>query len=256
MRQKVPGAFFQLVESVEADIYLFCDQDDIWQPGKIDVTVAALNPYERSCALCFSDARVFSNENPDHYRSCFEMVGVNPSLYLSESRVFMNNLCLGNTAGFTRPLRDLFMSHKDIARTYAVMHDWWMYVIATASGKAWMLRDAPTTLYRVHQTNTVGLSRPLAGWRSIAHWYLKLQQQTPYRRQVSRHAQGFCLASTTLPRGQKLERLLPIAKLVANLDQRQSVGSICRLALGNAMPPGMNAAWLSAACLCTPARDL
>jgi rhamnosyltransferase len=30
--QGVPGAFFQLIECVEADIYLFCDQDDIWQP--------------------------------------------------------------------------------------------------------------------------------------------------------------------------------------------------------------------------------
>src|SRR5207249_3722411 len=37
-----PGAFFQLLECVDADIYLFCDQDDIWQPGKIDATVANL----------------------------------------------------------------------------------------------------------------------------------------------------------------------------------------------------------------------
>src|ERR1044072_6774136 len=30
-RQEVPAAFFRLLESVDADIYLFCDQDDIWQ---------------------------------------------------------------------------------------------------------------------------------------------------------------------------------------------------------------------------------
>src|SRR5205823_13588786 len=28
----VPLAFFQMLECAEADIYLFCDQDDIWQP--------------------------------------------------------------------------------------------------------------------------------------------------------------------------------------------------------------------------------
>src|ERR1700729_1913701 len=26
----VPGVFFELLERAEADIYLFCDQDDIW----------------------------------------------------------------------------------------------------------------------------------------------------------------------------------------------------------------------------------
>ena len=29
-----PGTFFQLLEDVDADIYLFCDQDDIWQRAR------------------------------------------------------------------------------------------------------------------------------------------------------------------------------------------------------------------------------
>jgi len=51
----VPGAFFRLLECVEADVYLFCDQDDIWQPDKIDVTVGELLPDLELPVICFSD---------------------------------------------------------------------------------------------------------------------------------------------------------------------------------------------------------
>ena len=63
-----PGAFFQLLECVDADIYLFCDQDDIWQPGKIDATVADLLPDISSPALCFSDPLIFEDGHSETRR--------------------------------------------------------------------------------------------------------------------------------------------------------------------------------------------
>ena len=60
-RQGIPGVFFKLVECVSADIYLFCDQDDIWQPGKIDATIKSLSPDLWQPALVYSDPLVFSD---------------------------------------------------------------------------------------------------------------------------------------------------------------------------------------------------
>jgi len=61
----VPGTFFQLLECVDADIYLFCDQDDIWQRGRIDATVAHLLPDLASPVLCSSDPLMFYDVKTD-----------------------------------------------------------------------------------------------------------------------------------------------------------------------------------------------
>ena len=251
-RQGVPGAFFQLIECVDADIYLFCDQDDIWQPGKIDATVANLRPDLASPVLCFSDPLMFKDDEPGILHPLLDVIGVKAAAALEESRLFICAPFPGHTIGFTRPLRDIFLSHKDVARKYAFMHDWWMYLIAAASGTPRMLSNVPTTLYRRHGNNFSKdyLSTKTSGQMA---WTWRLQQAI--RRAVSRQAEGFVLASTTLSPGPKLERILALARLVATLDRRQSPVTLVRLASRGAMWPNWRtAAWFAAACLCSDAR--
>ena len=140
----------------------------------------------------------------------------------------------GHTIGFTRPLRDLFMRHKHIAREHAIMHDVWLYGIALAAGRARMLSNAPTTLYRTHGRNVSdafgswegeGLGRVRVSWKQHQH----------LRKALARHAQGFILASETLPGGATLERLLEIAHLVSRIDRRQSLREVGRMALGGVL---------------------
>jgi hypothetical protein len=150
--------------------------------------------------------------------------------------------------GFTRPLRELFLRHKDIARGHAGIHDFWMYHIAVASGTARMLSNVPTTLYRRHESNFSNVFFRPKGNR-IA-WMWRLQQEC--RRLLSRQAKGFILASATLPSGQKLERILAIARLVATLDQRQSPAALFRLVrCGATWPSRRSSLWLAATCLCS-----
>jgi len=241
-----PSTFFQLIECVDADIYLFCDQDDIWQPGKIDATVANLLPDTAAPVLCFSESLVFKEDKPETLRRVFDLMGTKLEVALQEPRLLMFNPCQGNTVGFTRPLREIFLRHKDIARAYAPTHDWWMYLIAVASGTSRLLYNAPTTLWRLHGNN---ISAALFGRN---RWQL----QQALRRWASRQAEGFCLASATLTPGPKLERLLALARLVATLDQRQSPAALLRLARWGAMPPSSSlATWLATACLCSEAND-
>ena len=118
--QGVPGSFFQLLECVKADIYLFCDQDDIWQPGKIDATVANLIPDIDSPVLCSSDIFWFNDNEPWVARSLSQIIGKRRLLTaLQESPTFLmlgHATASGQTQGFTRALRELFLQHKDIAR--------------------------------------------------------------------------------------------------------------------------------------------
>jgi glycosyltransferase involved in cell wall biosynthesis len=244
--------FYELLERVEADIYLFCDQDDIWQPGKIDVTVANLLPDLGSSALCFSDPLTFNENEPAILRSTYAMMGQKAVKAVQESRVFMSACTFGHTEGFTRPVRELFLKHKDIARAYSMGHDWWMYLIAVSSGTARMLSDVPTTLYRRHGSNFSDLFLVPKGNR--IGWIWRLQQML--RRGVSRQAEGFVLASATLPPGPKLDRTLALARLVAVLDRRQSPAAIVRLARNSALWPNWRWAFpFAAACLCSDARE-
>ena len=244
--------FYQLMECVEADVYLFCDQDDIWQPGKIDVTVGNLLPDLHRPALCFSDPWTFKSDEPEVLQSTYGMLGQTAGKAVGQSRIFMSPCTFGHTEGFTRALRDVFMSHKEIARTYSMGHDWWIYLLAVATGTATLLSGVPTTLYRRHGSNFSDLFLVPKGNRLV--WMWRLQQML--RRSVARQAQGFILAAPALPQGPQLERVLEIAHLVADLGKRQSVGALVHLARRRALWPSWKWAFpFVGACLCSDAKD-
>jgi len=248
----VPGTFFKLLECVDADIYLFCDQDDIWQPGKIDATVANLLPDVASPVLCFSDFLLFYQDAPETFYRMTDVLGLRLPAALEVSRALTSPPPAGSTTGFTRPLREIYLRHKDIARAYAVMHTWWMYLLAVACGTHRMLSDVPTTLYRRHGNNVTSryVGRGLIGGL-ISNW--RLQQWL--RRGVARQAEGFMLAAPTLTPGPKLERLLAIAPFVATLHRRQSPVTLLRLARRGAMlSKRRNTLLLATACLWSDAK--
>jgi len=225
----VPGSYFRLLEQVEADIYLFCDQDDIWEPGKIDATVGSLLPDSTSPALCFTDLLIFRDSEPGVLQRMYDFgPDGNVASLLGESKMcmFMPGCASAQTQGFTRPLRDIFLKHKSTAQTYAAMHDWWMYDMAIASGVVRMLPNAPRVLCRRgHESFTTGLY-PKTGHRLARTW----RTYQWVRRITSRHARGVILATETLPPGPRLQRVLEPARLVALLDRRQSPAAAVRLA--------------------------
>jgi glycosyltransferase involved in cell wall biosynthesis len=253
-RQGFPGAFLQLLECVDADIYLFCDQDDIWQPGKIDATVANLLPVLASSTLCFSDPLVFNDDQPESFRHLSDIVDAKGPAFLEESKLFTFTPAMGHTVGFTRSLREIFLRHKDIARAYAVGHDWWMYLIAASSGTPRMLSNVPTTLWRRHGNNwTAAFYR--RSQRGVGRFLSTWTTQQARRRLLSRQATGFVLASATLTPGPKLERLLTLARLVSTLNRRQSPAELVRLMRHRAMGPTKRVALgLAAICLCSDAN--
>jgi glycosyltransferase involved in cell wall biosynthesis len=249
----VPGTFFQLLELVETDIYLFCDQDDIWQPGKIDATVATLIPDIALPVLCCTDSLIFKDGSPETSYRFSDLARIKPEVALQGSRLFMSLFVNGHTQGFTRPLRDIYMTHKHIARAYAFVHDEWMYIIATAAGAVRLMSAAPTVLYRWHRNNASGAALTWEG-KSKGYIGITWRQQQYVRRGIARHARGFLLAAPTLPTSPKLKSLLEIGRMIATIDRRQSPLALIRLALrGGIWPNTRQAMRLAAVCLCSDA---
>lgn len=252
-RLGVPRVFFELMDQVEAEIYLFCDQDDIWQPGKIDATVQSLLPFAEEPALCFSDPLMFRDGERECTYRLSVVGGATPSRTLSESRVFMAAIPHGHTQGFTRPLRDLVMRHKEIACSHAISHDVWVYGVAVAAGSAMFLSNVPTTLYRTHGHN---VSDAYGSWRGRGVGYVTVSwsQHQRLRRRIARHAAGFILASKTLPTSIRVSRLVDVARSVASLDRRQSIASIIRILRQDALWANrLRAAVLAAICVLSDA---
>jgi glycosyltransferase involved in cell wall biosynthesis len=233
----LPSTFFRLLECVEADIYFFCDQDDIWQPGKIDATVENLLPDIGSPVLCFSDSLLFSEEEPDKLCRLYQRdrkTGIPDAL--RGSRMFTVPV-MGHSQGFTRHLRGIFLKHAAAAHDYAFLHDAWMYHIAMACGVARILpRDAPVALWRRHQESFTrkqfalkpgnnGKLEVTPTWRGLEKWRgIRLSRES-----FSRHAEGFLIASKTLPQTPQLARVLELAQIIAKLDQRHSLADFSRL---------------------------
>lgn len=241
--------FYELLERVDADIYLFCDQDDLWQPGKIDATVANLLSDLTTPTLCFSVVSYFHNETPEKLYHPSEALQLTFRAWVQESRVFTLCPAQGNTIGFSRPLRDLYMSHKNIARTYSIDHDWWLYILATATGTVRMLSHVPTTLHRRHTNNCseTYIIKGLNG-RLRREW----QREQTMRKRLAQQAQGFVLALPFLPESPKRDRLLALAKLVAQIDRKQSPLTLFRLARLGAMSRWWGRTFLrTAICLCS-----
>jgi hypothetical protein len=129
-----------------------------------------------------------------------------------------------------------------------------LYLLAMAAGEVRMLSDVPRTLWRQHGSNvtTAILGRNRKFISSIVS---KWRWQKVMRRGLSRQAQGFVLASATLPPGPKLERLLALAPLVATIDSRQSPVALTRLWLRRALRPSWHKTfWLVTSCLWSTAK--
>lgn len=248
----VPSSFFQLMECVEADIYLFCDQDDIWQPGKIDATVASLLPDVTSPVLCFAESLLFNNDTSEVVRPLSDLVGKarfgNALKRPATFGMFSPAIAPGHNQGFTRPVREMFLKHKAIARAHAFCHDFWLYDITIATGTVRLLSEVPTVLWRQHASNVSHGSKDSCVIRQKWRKYQLIRQL------VSRHARGFILAAPTLTPSPTLNRLCELARLASTIDQRQTAIEIGRLIYRDVTPPILSSrVWLFLACLCTDA---
>jgi len=145
--------FLELMTRVRDDYVMLCDQDDVWLPDKIEVTLAKMKEMEREnsgAVLVYTDLQVVSRDlmiiSPsyqDYMHSDFERTAF--------EQVLIQNVFAGCTGMYNRAMAELL---TEIPR-YCVAHDWWLLLAASAFGRVTYV-DKPTILYRQHGKNEVG----------------------------------------------------------------------------------------------------
>lgn len=149
--------FLWMLSQVEADYYMFADQDDVWLPEKIEKTVGKMMEVEAQVdgpACVFTDMYVV-NENLQVLDNSFiRYIGRNPER-IGLGQLLLENPAAGCTQLFNRRLRDLALQLQDI---HAIeMHDAWVLALAATFGKNYIgLVDEPLVYYRQHGDNEMG----------------------------------------------------------------------------------------------------
>jgi glycosyltransferase involved in cell wall biosynthesis len=141
-------------ENSDADYFMFCDQDDVWNQDKVKLTLQKMYEmeklYKNTPILVHTDLEVV-DEN---------LHTINPSFMklqnLNEKKNRLNNLLIQNTiTGCT------VMINRDLAKlclpmsSNAIVHDWWVGLVASYFGKIGYVDDS-TIKYRQHTSNTIG----------------------------------------------------------------------------------------------------
>lgn len=148
------GNFSKLFEAVDDDYIMFCDQDDVWLPEKIEKTLAAMKAAEAknpgSPVLVHSDLRVVDGALNTICESFFEFQQV-PQHKVTLSRLLVQNYVTGCTMMINRPLKTLCGA----VPPECAMHDWWIALVCALFGEIVCIKE-PLMLYRQHGGNQVG----------------------------------------------------------------------------------------------------
>ncbi len=137
------------------EYYMFCDQDDVWLPDKIEVVYNRILREEgHEPCLVFSDMKVVNEQLQEIAPSFSEF-----SHICVEDAVFPNTMLRGYGAGCTMILNEALAKLSYVPDTSKLlMHDWWIVLIASLSGKIYY-EDRPLSLYRQHQENVMGAQK-------------------------------------------------------------------------------------------------
>lgn len=184
-------SFFEMVYSIEADIYLFCDQDDVWMPHRVRSTVDALAKQDAP-ALAHADLQVVDDALNEIASSFYVHEGYAvPECYRYE-RLLAQNYVVGCASGFNRALRNLVTSRAPLEKMRAIaMHDWWFALVACVCGKTVHL-DGAAVRYRQHAANVSGV-----GGHSLFERF-KRKFRAKERRIISRYRQRIATQAAML----------------------------------------------------------
>lgn len=151
--------FMYLLGCSDADYSMFCDQDDVWYPDKIEVTLSKMKGLERkypdSPVMIFTYLEVV-DENLNTLSPSFDsLVGINPDR-CGLKDLLINPVAPGCTIMINRKLRELVNRFQNTGGVE--VHDWWVSLIAATVGHIGYVAQA-TSKYRQHQDNQIGATK-------------------------------------------------------------------------------------------------
>lgn len=183
--------FLYLLDNVDAEYYMFCDQDDFWKKDKVKKTYDKMIENEEKNIskpiLVFSDLEVVNEE-----LECISL-SMNKSQNLKPNKIFINdllcqNVITGCTVMINYNLRNLSLKLKE--RKNIIMHDWWISLVAAKYGII-AYCDEQLILYRQHSKNSVG-AKKLHSFKYLKNRLLNSKETRDSINKTRIQAEEFC----------------------------------------------------------------
>jgi hypothetical protein len=185
----------RLLERSKAEFGMFCDQDDVWRPGKIATLLALARAQEErdEPLLVHSDLAIVDRELRPIAPSLWRYQYIRPER-CQWPQLLVHNVVTGCAALFNAPLRQAALPISGDA----VMHDWWLALVAAMTCRIrWT--DEPTGEYRQHGRNDTGAKRWSAA--HIGRQLVRFADRREFRRRIFDYQrQAAALAEMASPR--------------------------------------------------------
>ena len=160
---------YLMAQHGEAEYFAFADQDDVWFPDKIEISMAAMEHAEQSHPnqpiVVHTDLKVVDEQLKEIAPSFWRYSNIHPDLVDNHLHYLaICNSVTGCAMIFNRKARDLSlpMSPK------AYMHDAWVALITLYNGGEVVPIDDATIAYRQHGDNVLGAVQYTSFGRSVA----------------------------------------------------------------------------------------
>ncbi len=147
--------FETLLKSSQAEYIMFCDQDDIWLPNKIELTLNTMKSAENqnpdTPILVHTDLKIVDEELRPIADSFWKSCKISPQTDGLLNKIVYRNIVTGCTVMINKKLKENSIPFPPQVR----LHDWWLAVNAAKNGKLISIQEQ-TILYRQHSKNVVG----------------------------------------------------------------------------------------------------
>jgi len=153
-------SFHKLVNHDRADYYFFSDQDDVWLPNKLELSLKEAQNYLADFPLMvYMDLKVVNQDLEIMTESMVKSQSHHANTELVQE--LTENTVTGGVAMINHALAEMWQETDDI-----LMHDWYLALLASAFGNLVFI-DQPGELYRQHSDNVLGartLSKRFRKW--------------------------------------------------------------------------------------------
>ena len=147
-----------LLKNSSEEYIMFADQDDVWLPTKVELTLKKMLELEDKYGkdtplLVYTDVKVVDENLNILSESLWDYAKVD-----GRNRTFSKCLEIGSGQGFTIMINK---KSKELSLPFpqnAIMHDRWISLVVSALGKIEYI-DIVTGLYRQHRKNVAGVQK-------------------------------------------------------------------------------------------------
>ncbi len=143
--------FERLTQEADGKYLAYCDQDDIWEPDKIEKLIETLEAEKAS--LCYSDLSVIDEAGR---KTADSFTAINHRVrHMEGEGLFPRFLRRNSATGCTMLIRAAIAKKALPFCNQYYVHDHWLALVAAAAGRIAYV-PKPLVRYRIHSGNQIG----------------------------------------------------------------------------------------------------